>query len=301
MTPWYLPASFKFWCLRLITLRTLAIGLLLTGLITTEMRFDWIEVVVGHYLVSTNAERPESGTIWEQGRQAHLARQTLETFMTERQSSQQEARRAASLGQVIDGLGAESGAMLSAAHFVELYLKLPPVLANELMSTYTLLAFISGGQWQRTFLEQQDRQLLIYLLDGNNQVLHRLSVGSALLAHIRRGEVAIDTSLEQLADMRTHIFPAEQFFNALNTFPSAVRKGIIASPEDLLRVSGRIARVGISNRPVAGVVDLGFEVDGVQGAKVLLMQGRFEDVQRLMWALEGRERFGWPLAGGEQP
>ena len=301
MTPWYLPASFKNWCLRLITLRVLGLGLLLIGLVASEMRFDWVEIAVGHYLVTTNADRPESGTIWEQGHEVHLARQTLESFMSERQSSQQEARRAASLGQVISGLGDENGAMLSAAHFVELYLKLPPVLSNELISTYTLLAYMSGDQWQRTFMEHKDDQLLIYLLDGNNQVLHRLSVGPALMASLQRGEVAVDAGLEQMSDLSANIYPAEQFFNALNTFPAAVRKGIIANPEDLLRVSGRIVRVGISDHEVAGLVDMGFEVDGAEGAKVLLMQGRYEDVQRLKWTLEGRKRFVWPFSeGGRQ-
>lgn len=300
MTSWYLPVSIKIWCLRLVSLRVFCLGLLLTGIIASEMRFDWVEIVVGRYLVTTNAGRPESGTVWEQGREAHLARQTLETFMNERQSSQQEARRAVSLGQVIAGLGSENGAMLSAGHFVELYLKLPPVLANELVSTYTLLAYVSGGQWQRTYMEHQDSQLLIYFLDGNNQVLHRLVVGPALRAHIQRGEVAIDTGLEQLTDLNANIYPAEAFFNALNSFPAVVRKGIIANPEDLLRVSGRIVRVGISNHEVAGVVDLGFEVDGAEGAKVLLVQGRSEDVQRLKWTLEGREHFSWPFSGGDR-
>jgi hypothetical protein len=299
MTLWYMPATFKQWRRRQISVRALVVGLLLIGLVVTELRLHWVELTMGRYLVSTNNARPESGAIWDQGRQTQLARQALETYVNERQNSQRDALQAASLGQVIEGLSSESGAMLSAGHFVELYLKLPPVLSNEMISVYTLLTYLSSGQWQRTFFEYQSQQLQIYLLDGNNQVLHRLAVGPALLAHLKRGEVAIDGNLEQLADMNAGIYPAQAFFKTLNTFPNTVRKGIIAHPEELLRVSGQIIRVGISQKPVAGFVDLGFEVEGATGTKVLLMQGRQEDVQRLQWTLEGRSSFGWPGWGGE--
>jgi hypothetical protein len=297
MSTWYQPTTFKHWCRRQISLRVMAIALILVALGVTEFRLDWVEKALGAYLVSTNPARPESGTIWDQGRQAHLARQTLETVMNQRRNSQREARQADSLGQVVATIHDETGAMLSAEHFVELYLKLPPVLTSEIISPYTLLSYMSSGLWQRTFFERQDKQLLVYFLDANNQVLHRLLISQGLLAHIQRGEVAIDSSLEQLADLSVHIYPAEQFFNTLNTFPSDVRKGIISHPEDLLRVSGRIARVGISENNTAGTVDLGF---AAEGTKVILVQGRMEDVRQLQWALDGSSAVVRPGSGGDQ-
>lgn len=292
MIPWYVPVSFREYTRRIFTLRTALLLSFVVALMATELRFDWLESIVGSYLMTTNSARPESGTIWDQGHQSELARQTLNQFMNQRQDIQREARRATSLGQVLAGIGKERGAMISAAHFVELYLKLPPVLAHEIISPYTLLSQVSANKWQRTFFEQQDQQLSVYLLDDHNQVLYRLSIGSELIEYIRQGEIAIHTGLHQLSDFAAHIYPAEQFFSVLNTMPADVRKGILASPEELLRVAGRIVQVGISSEYMGDAATLGFEVEGLQGPKVILTQGRSEDVQRLMWMLESASGSG---------
>lgn len=293
MHTWYLPATTQNWFLRLLSLRTLVVLVALFVFVFAEFRFDWIERTAGAYLVTTNQVRPQSGSIWEQGHQTHLARKKLESFVHERRNALQEARRAGSLGQVVETISAESGAMISAEHFVELYQKLPPVLSHEIISPYALLSHRSAGRWQRTFFERQDGQLLIFFLDNDNQVLHRLVLNQALISHIRRGEVAIDSNLEQLADLRSHIYEAERFFNTLNSFPSGVRDGVIAHPQDLLRISGRIARVGISDHAVAGTIDVGFEIEAAEGTKVIFMQGRQEDVRRVQQALEGRSYEHW--------
>jgi hypothetical protein len=268
-------------------------SILLLGLITvlvfTEFRFGWLEEVVGGYLVTTNGARPESGAIWDQGRQSELARQTLNQYMNERKEVQREAVGADSLGQVLAGLVDDRGAMISATHFIELYLKLPPVLAREVVSPYILLGQLSARQWQRTFFEQQDSRLTIYLLGDQNQVLHRIAVGPELIEYIRQGEIAIHTGLHQLGDFAANVYPADVFFNTLNTLPENVRKGIVPSPEELLRFPGRIVRVGVSSQSMGETTELGFEVEDLQGAKVILTHGRTADVQRLLWILEYRD------------
>lgn len=289
MIPWYAPGSYKEYFRRWVCLRSLLMIGLISILAVTEFRFNWLEGVVGSYLVTTNGARPESGAIWDQGRQSESARQTLNEYMSQRQDVQREVRGASSLGQVLEGLGDDRGAMISAAHFIELYMKLPPALAHELVSPYILLGQLSTRKWQRAFFEQQDRQLAIYLLDDQNQVLHHITVGAELIDYIRQGEIAIHTGLHQLGDFAAHVYPADVFFSTLNALPADVRKGIVPSPEELLRISGRIVRVGISSQPMGDVTELGFEVEDLQGPKVILTQGRTQDVQRLLWILEYRE------------
>ncbi len=294
---WYAPTSFKDHLRRLVAMRSALVLIVFLALVATEFRFDWIEKALGAYLVSTNHQRPESGKAWDQGRQSDQARQTLSQYTHERGGIQSDARRAVSMGQVLAGIDADQGAMISADHFVELYRKLPQVLANELISPYTLLTHLSGSQWKRTFFERQgSSQLQIYLLDDHNQVLHRLSVGPVLIEHIRRGEVAVQTRLDQLGDFEGQIYPAEQFFSALNTLPEPAKRGIVDSPGSLLQISGRIVRVGISRQVLDDTVDIGFEVEDLQGIKVILTQGRISDVARLKWALEESA----PLFGAEQ-
>jgi hypothetical protein len=299
MMQWYAPIDMRAWGRRLIALRTvLPLGMLCI-LVASEFYADWCERMVGSYLVSTNGARPQSGAIWDQGRQADSARQVLSQYTSELQGAQREARQATSLGQVVAGIEGDQGAMISAAHFIELYLKLPPVLSHEIISPYTLLVHLSRGEWRRTFFEQQDQQLAVYFLDGQNQVLHRMVVGPGLLEHIQSGEVAIQTSLYQLADFAAHIYPAVNFFSALNSLSAAERKGVIAHPDELLRVSGRLVRVGISSQTMAGTIDVGFEVEDMHGAKVILMQGRQADVQQLQWLLETQTYTAFPAEGEE--
>jgi hypothetical protein len=298
---WYYPVNLKDWVRRVAALPSVAVVMVMLAMAVTEFRFDWIERLVGHYLATTNADRPESGAIWDQDHQTDSARQALNQHMSRVQTVQREVRRATSLGQVVTGIETNQGAMISAEHFVELYLKLPPILSHEIISPFTLLAYSNSGKWQRTFFEQQDRQLAVYLLDDHNQVQHRLVIGSAMLGYIQRGEVAIQSSLYHLADFAAHIYPAEEFFAALNGLPEPVRKGILAEPEDLLRISGRIVRVGISDRAFGETVDIGFEVEDLDQAKVILVQGRSDDVRRLIGILEGRPSDHWINHGEEMP
>ncbi len=293
MIPWYAPVSFKEYGRRLLTLRSALVLSALVALTATELHFNWVESIVGSYLTTTNYARPESGTIWDQGHQSELARQTLNQYTNQRQDSQREARRATCLGQVLAGLGKERGVMISAAHFVELYLKLPPVLGHEIISPYTLLSQMSSNKWQRTFFEQQEQQLSVYLLDDHNQVLYRLTIGPELIEHIQQGEIAVHTGLHQLGDFAAHIYPAEQFFSVLNTMPEEVRKGVLASPEDLLRMAGRIVQVGISSESLGDTATLGFEIEELQGPKVILTQGRKQDVEHLLWMLESASGYGF--------
>lgn len=301
MIPWYTPINFSAWSRRLLSPRAVVLVLVLAALSVSELRFDWMETAVGAYLVTTNTYRPQSGTIWEQGHKVDSARQTLAQVATQRLTIQQEARQAESLGQVISSLAKEKGAMISADHFLALYLKLPPVLSNEIASPYTLLSFTSIGKWQRTFLEKQDRQLVIYLLDTQNQVIHRFNIGPELIGHIERGEVAVSSSLDQLSDFAGHIYPADRFFASLNALPEKVRKNIVAHPEQLLRVSGRIRRVGISDGNFGDSVDLGFEVDSPQGAKVILVQGIRDSARRLQDDLDAGSSSGWLWTGEARP
>lgn len=294
MVPWYWPRQPRMLLRRWISIRSLVLALLVLAFFLTEFRFNWIEILTGRYLATTNAARPQSGAIWDQGQQSRLARETLADFMNQRQSAQREARLATTLGQVVDGLGNGGGAMISADHFIQLYLKLPPVLSNEMVSSFTLLSQLSSGKWQRVYFDLQADQLHLFFLDGQNQVLHRVSIGASLLAHIKRGEVAINSRLDQLSDLAVHIYPADRFFSVLDTFPPDVRKGVVAHPEDLLRVSGNLKRVGISADSFFDTVDLGFEVDSAQGPKVILMQGRRDAVRQIQRVLDGGSFFQWP-------
>ena len=179
--------------------------------------------------------------------------------------------------------------MLSADHFRRLYLRLAPSIAHEIISPFELLGIASSGLWRRTYFEKSAAGLMIYLLDADNRVLQQLELGHLLLSQLKRGEVALAESLDELPVFENRIYPADRFFNALESFPEDVRRSMVPQPETLLEVPGQIVRIGISDETQSGFIELGFEfLDGPQ-RRVVLVQGHEWAVWRLRSNLEGTD------------
>jgi hypothetical protein len=282
MSEWAEPRDFKEWAKRVFGLRPILTLMLVSSIFILELRFDWMERILGAYLVTTNSERPESGSIWEKSRQTRTARKTLEQIITDRQTLQREARSAATFTQIAANVTPGEGVMLSADHFRKLYLRLAPSIAHEVISPFELLGIVSGGRWRRTYFEKSGAGLMIYLLDANNRVLQQLELGSMLLSQLKRGEVALAESLDQLPIFENRIYPADRFFNSLESF-------MVPQPETLLEVPGQIVRVGISDETQSGSIELGFEFLNGSQRRVVLVQGHEWAVWRLRTNLEGTD------------
>ncbi|MCU0560153.1 MAG: hypothetical protein MUD16_08155 [Desulfobacterales bacterium] len=293
MADWTEPQDLREWAGRAFSLRPIAAGILLLALLAAELKFDWLERAAGAYLVSTNAERPESGAIWEKGRKTQIARTAIEKLATDREAFQRVARNAGSFNEVVDALAPGQGVMLSVEHFREIYRKLPEGVAAELISPFDLLRLLSEGRWSRTYIERSADGLMVYLLEPNNHVLRQAKVGAASLSALARGSAAAERTLEDLADFRNRIYPAERFFAALASLPEEVRRALVSQPERLLDVSGQISRVGVSDESVSGRVEVGFEIRSGSQRRVELVQAQDWAVWRLRSALEGR-----PTAAG---
>ena len=287
MTDWAEPRDFKEWAKRVIGLRPILMLILVSSIFILELRFDWVERILGTYLVTTNSGRPESGAIWEKSRQTRTAQQTLEQILTDRQSLQREARGAATFTQIAANVTSGNGVMLSADHFRKLYLRLSPAIAREVISPFELLGIVSAGHWHRTYFEKSGAGLMIYLLDANNRVLRQLELDSMLLSQLKRGETALVRSLDELPIFENRIYPADRFFNALEAFPEDVRRNTVPHPETLLEIPGKIMRVGISDETQAGFIELGFEFHNGTERRVVLVQGHEWSVWRVRSNLEG--------------
>ena len=283
------PKNLKDWSRRVFGLRPVLLTLVVCSVIILEMRFDWVERTLGAYLATTNSVRPESGAIWEKGRQTLTARKTLEKIVTDRQTSQREARSAVSFSQIAAGLSSGQGVMLSVDRFRRLYLELPRNAAHEIISAFDLLKIANEGRWRRTYFENSSRGLVVYLLDAENRVLRQIDIPSGLLRQIGREEHAAAETLENLTNFKNRIYSAERFFGALDAFPEEVRRNMLLHPEMLLKQSGQISRVGISDEAVSGFIELGFEiVDGTR-RMVVLDQGHEWAIWRLRSYLEGKD------------
>ena len=270
-------------------MRPILVTLLVCCVIILEMRFDWVERSLGAYLVTTNSERPESGAIWEKGRQTLTARKTLEKIVADRQASQREARNAATFSQIAASIPPGQGVMLSTDQFRQLYLKLPEAISQEIISPFDLLRIAGEGRWRRTYFEKRGNDLMVYLLDADNRVLHQLDIAPSALPQLDREDAATAETLEDLPNFANRIYSADRFFDALDSFPEDVRRSILPHPEMLLKLPGQFVRVGISDETISGFIELGFEIINGPRRKVVLVQGHEWSVWRLRSILEGQE------------
>jgi hypothetical protein len=280
------PRDLREWGARAVHWHVLLAGAVLLAIAGAELQLHWVERVIGAALVATNPDRPESGSIWEKGRKAQLARSAVERLVADREAFQRTARNAGDLNEVVASLAPGQGAMLSAEHFRELYQKIPPGSAAELISVFDLLRLASEGHWTRTYLEKSSDGLVVYLLEPNNHVVRQFKVSAGTLGLLARQTAAVNQGLEELTGFQQRIYTAERFFNALSALQEDERRALVSQPERLLEVSGRITRVGISDEALSGYVDLGFEVQSGAQRRVLLVQGADWAVWRLREALE---------------
>ena len=293
MTDWAEPKNIKDWSQRVFALRPILLTLLVSSILVLEMRFDWVERTLGAYLVTTNAARPESGAIWEKGHRTRTAQKTLEKIVTDRQTSQREARSAETFSQIAASLSAGEGAMLSAERFRQLYLEMPRTVSQEIISAFDLLKIVGQGNWRRTYFEKNGDELVAYLLDAENRVLREIDVPSNVLLQMGREDSVKAETLEDLPNYKNRIYPAERFFEALASFPEEIRRNMILNPEALLKPSGRIVRVGISDEAVSGYIELGFEFADGTRRQIILAQGQEWAVWRLRSYIEEKN----PTAG----
>ena len=286
---WSEPGDLNEWVRRVFAIRPLLVCLFFLALLISELRFDWMEQTMGNFLVSTNSRRPESGTIWETGRQTREARKTLDQIVSDRQTSQQETRQAESFKEIAATILPDQWVMISPDQFRRLYLQLNPETATEIISSFDLLELINRENWDRTYFEKDGNGLNIYLLDTENRVLRQLTIPPGLLYGMGESQVEMDQSLDNMPQFGNRIYPADLFFQTLDRLGDAVRKDAIPQPDQLLRFPGRITRVGISGQGFSGFTELGFEIESTTHRIVILMNGHERTVLRLRSNLEGRE------------
>jgi hypothetical protein len=278
----------KEWIRRLFTLRPMLLLLVISSIFLTELRFDWAERVLNAYLTTTNSFRPESGAIWEKGHRTMTARQTLEQIVTDRLSTQREALNAQNFPEIAKTIGDGKRVMVSDEDFRRLYHNLPLAVAQDIVSPYELLQLVSDGRWMRTYFEKTPDGLSAYLLDSTNRVLRQFDLSKTMLERLEQGETLSAQSLDELPNYENRIYPADRFFDVLETFPEDLRRAMVPQPEVLLNTPGRIARVGISDEAVSGFIELGFEIVDGNRHWVIPVQGNELAVWQLRSRLEGK-------------
>lgn len=288
MPAWSEPHDLKTWIVRGFSLRGVVLFLAVLAILISEVRFSWVEILVGRYLAATNSHRPESGNVWEQGRLKQVATQTLEQMVTRQLTAQREAHEATSLTQLIDSLSVSQGTMISAVHFRTLYSQIPEPAARTLFSPIFMLRISAERSWERVYLERENGQVGIYLLDRDNNVLGYTTLSEEQIRATGKEPPVLIGTLDQQPEFAGRIYPAERFFMALDTLPPETQRGVLAWPVALLAAEGRPIRVGISDEVNAARIRIAVEMETAQGRHIFLTTGQEWSVWQVRMLLEPR-------------
>lgn len=288
MTGWSEPRDLKTWVIKGVSLRGIVLLLVALSVVISEARFNWLEIFIGRYLVATNSHRPESGSVWEQGKLKQVAEQALEQMVNQKITAQREARDADSLVQLIDGLGETQGAMISATRFKRLYGQIPESSAQMLFSPILMLRLSAQKNWERVYIERESDNVIIYLLDHTNNVLSYNTISQNRIRSSGIDPPVLSGSLDDHAEFAGRIYSADRFFMALGTLAPDAQQSVISQPGPLLTAEGSPLRVGISDEVISGNIRIAVEMMTSQGPHIMLVNGQEWAVWKVRQLLEPR-------------
>ena len=284
---WYEPLNFSEWFKRIFSFLNIALFMLTAVFVFSEFRFDWFEKLVGSYLVSTNALRPETGAVWEIGKQTTNAHEYLKTIVNKKEDIRQNVNKAGSFSELVSSLLPGEWVTLEKQQFKSLYLSLEKSSSLKIIDPASLVWLLNGSNLDRIFCEGVKGGIKIFFIDSENRVIKEIELQKEEIVEIENADKPITGSLTDMPGFQGRIYPAQIFFDALVKLPSEIIPDLMVTPEDLLRQEGKLIRVGIFNEAVNGYIKLGFEFEAPEGGQVVFLKGREWAVWQLSLNLKG--------------
>jgi len=284
---WYEPLSYSEWFKRIFSFLNIALFLLTAIFFISEFRFDWFEKLVGSYLVSTNALRPETGVVWEIGKQTTNAHEYLETIVNKKEDIRQNANKAGSFSELVSSLLPGEWVTLEKQQFKSLYLSLEKSSSLKIIDPASLVWLLNGSNLDRIFCEGVKGGIKIFFIDSKNRVIKEIELQKEEIVEIENADRPVTGILTDMPGFQGRIYPTRIFFDALLKLPAEIIPDLMVTPEDLLRQEGKLVRVGIFNEAVNGYIKLGFEFEAPGGDQVVFLKGREWAVWQLSLNLKG--------------
>jgi len=286
---WYEPQNFSEWLKRAFSFLNIIIFIVTATFIISEFRFDWVENLVGSYLATTNEFRPETGVIWETGKQTFNAHEYLNKIISKKEDAKQNVHQSASFSALAAGILPGEWVTLEKQQFKELYLTLDKSLAIKIIEPAQLVWLLKGSVLDRIFCEGIQGGIKIYFIDSENRVIKQIDLKKDDIIEIENGEKAVSGELTKMDEFSGRIYPANHFFNALFKLPPDIIPDLLVNPEALLKQDGKIVNVGIWNEALNGYIKLGFEFEEKNGRKIVFIKGREWAVWQLSLNIKGDE------------
>ena len=268
----------------------IAVFMLTAAIVFSEFRFDWFETLVGSYLVSTNEFRPETGAIWEAGKQTANAHDYLDQIINKRENTRQIVHQATSFFDLASSLLPGEWVTLEKKQFKTLYLALENPLALKIIQPAQLIWLLNGSSLDRIFCEGSPEGIKIYFVDSENRVIQPIDLKNEDLLEIENNEKPVAGELSDMDGFQGRIYSASFFFDALFKLPGDIIPDLMVNPGALLKQEGKITSVGIWNEVENGYIKLGFEFEGAGGKQIVFINGREWAVWQLNLNLKGNEK-----------
>jgi hypothetical protein len=284
---WYDPFTAGEWAKRTFSFFNLGLLIFTVAFGASEFRFDWCEKLVGTYLLATNDLRPETGALWETGRQTSNAHKSLNRIITQREDSRRNVQNADSFYHLLESLGPGEWVTLEKEHFKRLYLSLAPGIGRQLIEPSQLVWLLNGNITDRIFCEGMTHGVSLYFIDSRNRVIHQIDLKKNTIGEIQSRNAPVPGRLTEIEAFSGRIYPSEKFFEAVFKLPVEMIPELMVDPELLLKQEGTIQSVGIWNEADGGYIKLGFEFFHRGENRVLLIQAREWAVWQLSLILKG--------------
>ena len=255
----------------------------------SEFRFDWAENLVGTYLASTNDLRPETGAVWEAGKQTSSAHESLNKIISKKEDTRQTVHQASTFSFLASSIVPGEWVTLEKQQFKSLYLALEKSTALKIIEPAQLVWLLKGSSLDRIFCEGIIGGIKIYFIDSENRVIKQIDLKKEDILEIENGDKPVSGKLADMAGFSGRTYPARNFFDALFKLPPDMIPDLIVNPEALLAQEGKITRVGIWNEAENGYIKLGFEFQEKNSTQVVFVKGREWAVWQVSLNLKGEE------------
>ena len=285
---WYEPLNFSEWLRRAFSFLNIAVFIITAIFIFSEFRFNWVENLVGSYLTSTNEFRPETGAIWETGKQTSNAHEYLNKIISKKEDTRQNVYQASTFSGLASSILPGEWVTLEKQQFKTLYLSLEKSTALKIIEPAQLVWLLNGSTLDRIFCEGITGGIKLYFIDSENRVIKQIDLRKEDILEIENGEKPVPGELADMEGFLGRIYPARFFFDTLFKLPADIIPDLIVNPESLLKQEGKIINIGIWNEAENGYIKLGFEFEKTGGGKqVVFIKGREWAVWQLSLNLRG--------------
>ncbi|MBU1342117.1 MAG: hypothetical protein KKE44_02675 [Proteobacteria bacterium] len=286
---WYEPLNFSERLKRTFSFLNIAIFMVTAIFVFSEFRFDWAENLVGTYLASTNDLRPETGAVWEAGKQTSSAHESLNKIISKKEDTRQTVHQASTFSFLASSIVPGEWVTLEKQQFKSLYLALEKSTALKIIEPAQLVWLLKGSSLDRIFCEGIIGGIKIYFIDSENRVIKQIDLKKEDILEIENGDKPVSGKLADMAGFSGRTYPARNFFDALFKLPPDMIPDLIVNPEALLAQEGKITRVGIWNEAENGYIKLGFEFQEKNSTQVVFVKGREWAVWQVSLNLKGEE------------